>query len=1165
MKKIPSIMLSAAMLISTITVPVSADVAATSNPALDISGITGGVSFFSQDFEGKTVGDTISTSDGFGSVSQWDGTNGLGNARYVVAQNVNGNTGNVLWTKPHLMYMHAKTYAEKFNDVIQEVTLNNKKYKVLDYDFDGDGTTTDETYCLAYNSGVTDLYWFKKSSINSNTISGNNRTDYGNWFYVDATDSTKITGAYEGQKASGSIITFKTPSSSELIGTIAYQFDFTYPQRDGYAYGGEEGIALRFDEKEIYIRDKGIKSSSDVKFLTTGTTTKSIKKGAENTVCIPKVANAPTYVATADKNTYLAEQSNLAVGGEWHKIMLKIDCIENTYTIYYDGQPLYVPIDGGYSCAMKMDKTAYKLEMITNRMCTYADREPYFDNFKGVYATHKVEGVGITDLVSGGTSYFTQNFDAAGVTEGTRITKDFGFKEVNDTQNKANVRYIVGHDDITNVSETSNRVMALQKNCMLMRPTAEQWTAMSGSTTTVKLNNTTYKVIDMNNDYYMGATSRNSMMYWFKKSSVQNGTVSGSDNTDYGKWFDLSENNVIKPSNDAGNPSLTFENPSSSAGMYAISFDFAYPDNGNLDPIGEEGFNLNIDGYEYHIRRKGVTRSGNNGVNLCFDDGQSGETLKVESNNKAHTMVPKISVSGTPYSVSSADKSTYLNSMTRFYNNKEWHNVMVYVNKDKKYYSIYFDGIPVYIEAKDNGGYSCRMKFKGGTLGDIRLETMRYCIYNDHMPVFDNFVGYETSGTPQEVADRYAASIKMPYISNTDIITTDILFDKNERELITSCAFGNGYFTMDTANNLIARNNAPYGWGTVSEKLTVTCGYQNATATKTFNLTVKQKAPYEIDTVVIKDSVGNRIYRPKNGSKIESVSYTKVKSDAAAADLYLAVYDKDGRLINSQQGTPSETSGKFTFNQEINATDTYKVFVWDNGLQPLAEMKTADYPVSEAPKAFVIGDSIAQTYNNPTGLVGFGERLVNAFNCVTVDNSQAVGGRTTKYALAENRLKYVIGNGKTGDYLFIMLGHNDEKVATDYYATTTDEYKMLLTQMVDTAKAHGITPVLLTPLVRNQWLDIDSNGDSHKVKDSHKDYSAAMREVAEKTGTAIIDVDAISKADIERLGKLEVERLKYFNGTDTHTLSAGADWVVEIIRDELAKMNLPISGFVKTN
>lgn len=46
-------MLSVTMLISTFTVPVSADVSATANPELDISGIAGGVSFFEQDLEKK--------------------------------------------------------------------------------------------------------------------------------------------------------------------------------------------------------------------------------------------------------------------------------------------------------------------------------------------------------------------------------------------------------------------------------------------------------------------------------------------------------------------------------------------------------------------------------------------------------------------------------------------------------------------------------------------------------------------------------------------------------------------------------------------------------------------------------------------------------------------------------------------------------------------------------------------------------------------------------------------------------------------------------------------------------------------------------------------------------------------------------------------------------
>lgn len=1139
MKKILSVMLSMAMLLSSVSISVSAE--EYNVPTLDISQIENGVSIFEQNFDDKTVGDTMTKSMGFSDVIYNGSDSNLRNAKYEVTEGINGNTTKSIYTKPNIMYMHAATYADKFENVSKNVTLSGTQYKVLDYDFDGDTDTSDETYYLAYNSGATDLYWIKKDSVDSD----NTASSGGKWFYVDQNDSTKITGVYEGNSVQGAYMNFPKPSTSELVGTIAYQFDFTY-KAHSYTYGGEEGFNLKVDDKQFYIRDNCIKSNDDNVSLSVGDGKTEIIKNQKMNIYVPKTSAASQYVKASEVSTYIQQQAKLAEGGVWHKLMVKFNCIDNEYTFYYDGLPLYFPTtSGNYGCVFKMSGTDYQVGLYTNRMCVYADNAPYFDNFKGVYAVHSVKGLDVKEI-SGGTKFFGQNFDDSSIVEGTRITSDMGFVSVNDTNDVANVRYIVAHDDITDVSETSNRVMALKPNRMLVRATDDQWAAMQSSNKTVKSGTATYYVTDMNSDYYMGATARNAMMYWFKKTSVSSdGTVSGSDNIDYGKWFDLSGDTMTYSSNSLGT-SLTFPKPGEGAGKYAIQFDFEYPDNfSGWSPIGEEGFDVTIDGYQFHVRQYGIKRSGDpKDLKLCF-----GDTTKTETKDQTAAMVPKISLDIPYYFTESAEVSANLTQISSFYNNKEWHKFMVYVDNDGKFYTLYYDGLPVYFKAED-GTYSCRISWKGTSLSNFSLGTQRYCIYSDHRPVFDNFLGYETSGTDQDIVDRRANSIVMPYI-NTDVITTDILFDKNENETVKSWSFSNDTFVFDSQNELIARNNAPYGRGTSKVTLTAMCEYNGKTAVKTFDLTVKDRTPYEIDTVLMKDSDGNRIYRPLEGAKIESVSYTKVKSDAPDAQLYLAIYDSDGRLINGICGTPSD--GEVVFNAAINPGETYKVFVWDNGLHPLAEQRKSEASESNGtPKIFVIGDSIAQTYSSSSNLVGFGQRLNTIFNGVTVNNSQAVGGRTTKYALAENRLKYVLDNASEGDYLFVSLGHNDEKIG-DYYGATIEEYKMILTQMVDAVRSKGVETVLLTPVAR-----------PYPDNDSHKNYSDAMLEVAKATGTPVFDIDELTKVAVWGKSTDEIKALGYYNYPgDTHLVSAGADWVVGIIGNELRKSNHPLSDYLK--
>lgn len=46
---------------------------------------------------------------------------------------------------------------------------------------------------------------------------------------------------------------------------------------------------------------------------------------------------------------------------------------------------------------------------------------------------------------------------------------------------------------------------------------------------------------------------------------------------------------------------------------------------------------------------------------------------------------------------------------------------------------------------------------------------------------------------------------------------------------------------------------------------------------------------------------------------------------------------------------------------------------------------------------------------------------------VSIDNSQSLGGRSTKSFILENRLEYIKNNIKPGDYIFVQFGNNDSK------------------------------------------------------------------------------------------------------------------------------------------
>ena len=406
-----------------------------------------------------------------------------------------------------------------------------------------------------------------------------------------------------------------------------------------------------------------------------------------------------------------------------------------------------------------------------------------------------------------------------------------------------------------------------------------------------------------------------------------------------------------------------------------------------------------------------------------------------------------------------------------------------------------------------------------------------------------------------ELVEEMLNGLEMSYVA-TPVVSSDIVLplatsefiDEDEAKDCIKWTSSDSTFIIDEGNPFIARYNAPFGKSVSKVTLTATCTYGEASGTKTFEIRVKDRQKYEVDTVIIKDASGNRIYCPVDGAVIESVSYTANSSETA--EMYLAIYDASGRFVTCQ--VKSAENGICTFNQPINANETYKVFLWKGDtVTPLAIPETGEYPKNETPKIFIIGDELARTYASTSKQQGFGRFLDAEFVGATVDNTQSVDGNSSKNALKDGGLKYVLDNSAEGDYLFVMLGHNDEAEN----GATVEEYKAIITQMVTAVKDKGVIPVILTPVARAKW------NDDRTLKDTHKDYREALYEVAEKTGTALIDVDTITRDMLKDYTYSTIYGTDYFVEY-VYTSEIGARDVAGIISDELEKMNLPISRLV---
>lgn len=158
---------------------------------------------------------------------------------------------------------------------------------------------------------------------------------------------------------------------------------------------------------------------------------------------------------------------------------------------------------------------------------------------------------------------------------------------------------------------------------------------------------------------------------------------------------------------------------------------------------------------------------------------------------------------------------------------------------------------------------------------------------------------------------------------------------------------------------------------------------------------------------------------------------------------------------------------------------------------------------AQAATAYLIGDSTVSTYSSTYyPRTGWGQVFQNYFKSTLVVSNKALSGRSSKSFYDEGAWTPVKNALKSGDYVFIQFGHNDEKTAdplryTDPYTT----YQQHLTIYINDARAKGAIPILVTPVERNSW----SGG---VVKATHGNYPAAMRALASTKGTPLIDLTA---------------------------------------------------------
>ena len=153
---------------------------------------------------------------------------------------------------------------------------------------------------------------------------------------------------------------------------------------------------------------------------------------------------------------------------------------------------------------------------------------------------------------------------------------------------------------------------------------------------------------------------------------------------------------------------------------------------------------------------------------------------------------------------------------------------------------------------------------------------------------------------------------------------------------------------------------------------------------------------------------------------------------------------------------------------------------------------------------------------------------------------------------------------KAGDYVICEFGHNDEKEKGPGTGAWY-HYSRNLKIFIDNVRSKGATIIFCTPTQRRRF-----DKDNKKIVDTHGDFPAAMKAVAQRENVPLIDLHQMTRELFEALGYENSKKAlvhypaNTFPGQEkaladnTHFNTYGAYEVAKLVVMGMKKLDLPL-------
>ena len=174
------------------------------------------------------------------------------------------------------------------------------------------------------------------------------------------------------------------------------------------------------------------------------------------------------------------------------------------------------------------------------------------------------------------------------------------------------------------------------------------------------------------------------------------------------------------------------------------------------------------------------------------------------------------------------------------------------------------------------------------------------------------------------------------------------------------------------------------------------------------------------------------------------------------------------------------------------------------------EGERSDAPPLLPYKVILVGDSTMAPHSGWGGAF-CAQHVKSSVACLNTGR----GGRSTRSYRQEGGWDIVLAEagvpGYRETYVLIQFGHNDQSTKPERRTDETTEFPANLRRFVEEVRAKGAIPVLVTPLTRREFKD-------GKLKNSLASWSDQVRGVAKALDVPLVDLNALSAAQVQEMG-----------------------------------------------